>query len=387
MKGWIAALAIATALAAPAGAGARPAIVGGGESAPGAWPWAAFIEGSFDVPGYGTIGFSCTGSLIGERWVLTAGHCALDPFSGAVLQNLRYRIVIGEHDVRAPALQHVYSADASDVIALDPQAGTLLTGAAVGDLALVRLDRAAPEEAIRIPGAHSAATIAPGTPATVIGWGTTSENDEQPPSVLRQVVVPIVSDQDCRVAYPTLSFDGYVLGFDPATMVCAGVPGGGLDSCYGDSGGPLMVDDGAGGYVQVGITSWGDGCARPGKPGVYGRLGGLFGFIAVSLERDAEAPAGTPVVSTDAVSARKRSVSVVGTVVPNGLATEYVVELGTTRRYGTTMTGYAGAGTSPAGVSVTFTGLKPGRTYHVRVTAVNLVGTSRGRDLTVTTRR
>ena len=56
-------------------------------------------------------------------------------------------------------------------------------------------------------------------------------------------------------------------------MVCAGYPQGGTDTCQGDSGGPLFGHDAAGALRVVGATSFGDGCAQPGKPGVYARVG------------------------------------------------------------------------------------------------------------------
>ena len=60
--------------------------------------------------------------------------------------------------------------------------------------------------------------------------------------------------------------------FDPSTMVCAGYPQGGVDTCQGDSGGPMFGRDATGALKVVGATSYGDGCARPGKPGVYARV-------------------------------------------------------------------------------------------------------------------
>jgi secreted trypsin-like serine protease len=55
-------------------------------------------------------------------------------------------------------------------------------------------------------------------------------------------------------------------------MVCAGFPQGGVDTCQGDSGGPMFGKTSTGALRVVGTTSFGEGCARPGKPGVYGRV-------------------------------------------------------------------------------------------------------------------
>jgi secreted trypsin-like serine protease len=55
-------------------------------------------------------------------------------------------------------------------------------------------------------------------------------------------------------------------------MVCAGYPQGGTDTCEGDSGGPLLAALPTGGFHLAAATSFGSGCAEPGKPGVYARL-------------------------------------------------------------------------------------------------------------------
>lgn len=388
--------ALVTALAL---APSAPAIVGGTEAAPGSWPWAAAI--SWVVPG-GLVGPAdgtsdvlqvCTGSLIGERWVLTASHCVLDEgrvigSPGAFLQGTTFRIVIGQADLRNPSPENVYTADWTDVRSVDP--GNLL--ALKGDIAVIRLDRPASQPAIRIPGAGQAADAAalttPGRSSTVVGWGLTDENAPAVSDVLRQVDVPIVSDGECHAAYPTIDFFGIVFGFDPTTMICAGLPEGRKDSCQGDSGGPLMAAQADGNWVQIGVTSWGTGCGRAGLPGVYARLSGLYGFIVQNVANDPEAPAGTPQVSGGTATAvGKRKATISAMVLPNGFATDYVVEVGVNRRYRTaTIRGYAGAGGAQQAISSALTGLKPGTTYHYRVTAVNVAGVVRSPDLTFTTK-
>ena len=79
--------------------------------------------------------------------------------------------------------------------------------------------------------------------------------------------VPISNINACANAYA--SAGDFV---DPATMVCAGYADGGVDGCYGDSGGPMQAPLLGGGYRLVGLTSWGEGCAEPGFPGVYTRV-------------------------------------------------------------------------------------------------------------------
>lgn len=94
---------------------------------------------------------------------------------------------------------------------------------------------------------------------TVIGWGTISTKKATYPNDLREVDVPVVDDGACRGAYGS--------SLDAPTMVCAGAPN--IDSCYGDSGGPLFD------YAtktQVGIVSWGNGCAKRRFPGVYSEV-------------------------------------------------------------------------------------------------------------------
>ena len=74
--------------------------------------------------------------------------------------------------------------------------------------------------------------------------------------------MPIVDRNRCEWAY---------LGRIHDSMICAGLDRGGIDSCQGDSGGPMVCEEGGRFYLQ-GVTSWGQGCARPNKYGVYARV-------------------------------------------------------------------------------------------------------------------
>jgi secreted trypsin-like serine protease len=76
--------------------------------------------------------------------------------------------------------------------------------------------------------------------------------------------VPVTTDAYCGGAYHD---------FDATTMLCAGYPQGGTDTCQGDSGGPMFGRDASRALKVVGATSFGEGCAQPGKPGVYARVG------------------------------------------------------------------------------------------------------------------
>jgi len=68
-------------------------------------------------------------------------------------------------------------------------------------------------------------------------------------------------------------------------MLCAMEPGGGKDSCQGDSGGPLIFNPpGTSKQIQIGVVSWGIGCAHDGYPGVYVDVGKVYDWILGYME-------------------------------------------------------------------------------------------------------
>jgi secreted trypsin-like serine protease len=225
------------------------AVVGGRDAAPGAYPAVAEIR-------FGS-SFLCTGTLIAPRWVLTAGHCS--SVTGAAvaspaawpapLIDVRIGSVTPGAGERVPVRRVVVNPD-------------YLLGMGY-DIALLELSTASSKPPAKVVGAGGTALWAPGTMETIVGFGATEEGGDVA-DTLQEAQVPITTDAYCSGAYDD---------FDAATMVCAGFPKGGVDTCQGDSGGPMFGRDAAGALKVVGATSFGEGCARPGKPGVYARVG------------------------------------------------------------------------------------------------------------------
>ena len=243
MKRIISLILLLALLAACSGAGDAPGvtneealdpqIVGGVEAIPGAYPWMASINGI------------CGGSLIDQSWVLTAAHCVDGGTTAGDLE-----VTLGDHDrgrnegtEQILAVNRIIIADGYD----DPRNNN--------DIALLEL--AAPARLNARVGIVELGNLPPiGEDLRVIGWGSTSSSGPSSPTLL-QVDVPLTSDAACEDAYPDWDITD--------SMFCAGVPQGGIDSCQGDSGGPIFDEQ----RRQVGIVSWGEGCAAPGKFGVY----------------------------------------------------------------------------------------------------------------------
>ncbi|TCN79934.1 secreted trypsin-like serine protease [Vibrio crassostreae] len=224
-------------------------IINGEEATQGNWPFMAALV-SRNVNAYD--GQFCGASFIGERYVLTAAHCV----EGNGREDLD--VVIGVSNLSASqAAQHRY---AVDNIYVHEYYNSAATG---NDIAIIELVEKPAESVVNLVDGYVRGNLNDGQMLTVMGWGDQDASDGySSKSELYQVNVPLVNQYQCN----TVPYSGYSsIGSD---AFCAGYSDGGYDSCQGDSGGPIVVSTN-GVYEQLGIVSWGKGCAEANAYGVY----------------------------------------------------------------------------------------------------------------------
>ena len=220
-----------------------PQVVGGTTAAQGEFPWMVRLS------------MGCGGALYSPTLVLTAAHCISRTGTNTSITATLGVVDLNSTDGKITRKSaYVYRAPG-------------YTGNGK-DWALIRLEKAVenvPTLKIATTSAYDSGTF------TIAGWGAAREGGSQQRYLLK-ATVPFVSDSTCNSMYR-----GQIIA---SNEICAGYTAGGVDTCQGDSGGPMFRRDASNAWIQVGIVSWGDGCARPNKPGVYTQVSTFASAIA-----------------------------------------------------------------------------------------------------------
>ena len=248
----IGALALGGSAPARADHGSRPLreVVGGDIAPPGRFPWMVRLS------------MGCGGTVVAPRVVLTAGHCVdgTGPDTGI-------GVTAGVVDLESP---DAITARSVEVI----RAPGFRTETRGDDWAIVALDRAIDLPPVQL----SRGDAGDDDTVVVMGWGLVREGAGRQESRLRYATVHTVPDDDCAADYHRVGVD--LVAED---SICASRPG--VDTCQGDSGGPMVRRDRTGRWLQVGIVSWGLGCARDGYPGVYTQVSTFRTAIKAAIRK------------------------------------------------------------------------------------------------------
>lgn len=264
-------------------------VVGGARTSIEDWPSVVALlhPGELGVPFNRQF---CGGTVIASRWVLTAAHCMYDLF-GAPIAADELSVLDGQTNLREPSNGREIAVAR---VVRHPGYVDDASGRTRDDIALLELaaDTSAPPSELFAGDPERY----PGTLAAVVGWGATeyvTVGSPPFPDRLRRAVVPLVPVATCNAPE---SYAGDVV----EGQFCAGFPEGGVDTCIGDSGGPLYVQvDGR--VQQAGVTSFGRGCALPDYYGIYTSTASYLDWIGSYVRLPIEpVPPAEPVASVPA---------------------------------------------------------------------------------------
>lgn len=280
-------------------------IVGGTAASIADWP--GFVQLRARSP-KGDLLYFCGGSIVAPTLVLTAAHCAQSFQQSAAGEWLLpgrgiVEVLLGTNELRAAQPQNVRGV--ADRLLHEAWNGNTHDG---NDLAILRLTKPWHGELARLSNSSSADSAGQafvagfgllsdrGQGGATITWNTPNGKVEAGSLTLREVLLPTVNAKTCAQVYPELT----------SAQLCAGYDEGQHDACAGDSGGPLNAVDDEGCPYQIGVVSYGDGCARQNAYGVYTRVSKYLPWIHAMLT-DAAWPADRQIVPERAGAATDRA--------------------------------------------------------------------------------
>lgn len=241
----------------------EPYIFNGFDALAGELPWVVSLSS-----GPATRRHLCGASLIGDKWLLTAAHC-FQRDQGSIPEPTNFSALVGTNLLRTGgrlvSLKHICIH--KDFVC--PKCTTNGKQLYDNDIAILELNDSVSEKTITFASNSTESELLKIATGVAVGWGLTQSFIPSNSLKVSQSL-PIVDQSECDKQKP---YHGRLSD----NMICAGFSDGHSDSCPGDSGGPFLIRNPQGDFVQEGIVSWGDKCGT--TYGIYTRVARFSDWI------------------------------------------------------------------------------------------------------------